>query len=82
MTIGVVFPMPTTMFDAALALWSSCSVEQVLGDIAAVVSDAGKHGLVQPNIHLSRIPHQIRGAAQLNGQLFARCETAVYVEQL
>ena len=58
------------------------SVDQLLGDIAAVGSDAGKHGLVQPNIHLSRIFHQIGGAAQLGGQLFARGDTAVDVEQL
>ena len=68
------------VFDCCVL--SICSVEQVLGHIAAVGSDAGEHCLVQPDVHLSRISHQIRWAAQLSGQLFARAEAAIDIEQL
>ena len=37
---------------------------------------------MQPHVHLRRIPHQLRRAAQLRGQLLARREAAVDLEEL
>ena len=59
----------------------ACSVEQLLRHIAAVFGDARKNRLVQPHIHLRRISHQFRWAAQFGRQLLSRGETAVHIEK-
>ena len=58
------------------------SIEELFRHIATVGGDLREHSLVQPNIHLCRIPHEIRRAAQLCSQVLTRRETAIDLEQL